>query len=170
MGKGLATGGDAGHNAHVPFLMHLRLIEEADYAATQELFGAAAAADLDGMLPKSAKDFEHYAEALVAKYLIPHRKSPHYKLVLKQVRQVVVAATSLWCHMGVGCTTHTSQVIKHALTPLSVQETKDVETCVAGVRADKLKAETAAKAAAAKSMVHSTVGVCVDNTSALRSS
>ncbi len=44
------------------------------------------------------------------------------------------------------------QVVKQALIPLSVQETKDVETCVAGVRADKLKAETAAKAAAAKSM------------------
>lgn len=42
-------------------------------------------------------------------------------------------------------------MVKQSLAPLSVQETKDVETCVAGVRSDKLKSETAAKAAAAKS-------------------
>lgn len=73
-------------------LLHNRLIEEADYAATQELFGATV--DLDAMLPKSAKDFEQFAEALVAKYLLAHCKSPHYKLLVKQVRR---------CLCGAGC-------------------------------------------------------------------
>lgn len=45
-----------------------RLIEEADLRAAQELFGGASGSGgskLDSMLPKSVKDFEEYAEALV---------------------------------------------------------------------------------------------------------
>lgn len=53
------------------------------------------------------------------------------------------------------------QVVKHSLAPLGVQETKDVETCVAGVRSDKLKSETAAKAAAVKSTLKNTCSNCV---------
>ena len=57
------------------------------------------------------------------------------------------------------CNNPRQQVVKHSLAPLNVQETKDVETCVAGVRSDKVKTETAAKAAAAKStVVATTVG------------
>lgn len=36
---------------------------------------------------------------------------------------------------------------KAALKPLDVQQTRDIETTVAGIRADKLKEKTAAEAA-----------------------
>ena len=39
------------------------------------------------------------------------------------------------------------QVTKAALKPLDLQQTKDIETAVAGIRADKLKEKTAADAA-----------------------
>ena len=38
-------------------------------------------------------------------------------------------------------------LVKAALGPMDVQQAKDVEVCLAGVRADKVKEETAAKAA-----------------------
>ena len=40
-----------------------------------------------------------------------------------------------------------AQVTKMALKPLDMQQTKDIETAVAGIRADKLKEKTAADAA-----------------------
>lgn len=106
-------------------LRQQRLIEESDYAATMELFGDVANIDLDGMLPKSAKDFELFAEGLAAKYLMPHRDSQHYKLLVKQV-------------------------MRRALAPMAVQETKDMETALAGIRAEKVKEEKALAAAANK--------------------
>ena len=38
-------------------------------------------------------------------------------------------------------------LVKAALGPMDVQQAKDVEVCLAGLRADKVKEETAAKAA-----------------------
>jgi hypothetical protein len=40
-----------------------------------------------------------------------------------------------------------AQVVKAALRPLDLQQTKDIETAIAGIRADKLKEKTAADAA-----------------------
>ena len=48
--------------------------------------------------------------------------SPHYKAMVKAL-------------------------LKAALGPVDVPQAKDIETCLAGVRADKVKEETAAKAA-----------------------
>ena len=45
-------------------------MEAADLQAAKDLFGADL--DLDKMQPKSAKDFEDLARAVVAKYLQPH--------------------------------------------------------------------------------------------------
>lgn len=49
-------------------------------------------------------------------------RSPHYKAMVKAL-------------------------VKAALGPMDVPQAKDIETCLAGVRADKVKEETAAKAA-----------------------
>ena len=62
-----------------------RLVEEADFRAAQELFGGQ---DLDKMQPKSAKDFEDYAAALVHKYVAAHSRSPHYKTLVKALLKV----------------------------------------------------------------------------------
>lgn len=101
-------------------LRQQRLVEEADFAAAQELFGANI--DLDAMQPKSAKDFDDFATALVNKYLAPHAKSAHYKSLVKAVA-------------------------KAAIKPLDLQQTKDIETAVAGMRSDKVKEKAAADAA-----------------------
>ncbi|GAB4817234.1 hypothetical protein N2152v2_004280 [Parachlorella kessleri] len=100
-----------------------RLVEEADFKATMELFGGGR--ELEGFIPKSAKDFEEYAALVVQKYLLPQAKSTHYKLLVKQL-------------------------IKHSLVFVSAQDAKDIETSVAGIRADKLKEEKAAAAAGKK--------------------
>ncbi|KAK9831396.1 hypothetical protein WJX81_000730 [Elliptochloris bilobata] len=101
-------------------LRQQKLVEEADLQAAMDLFGADL--DLDKMQPRSAKDFEDLARALAAKYLHPHGRSPHYKALVKAL-------------------------VKAALGPMDVQQAKDMEVCLAGVRADKVKEETAAKAA-----------------------
>lgn len=95
-------------------------MEEADFAAAQDLFGANI--DLDAMQPMSAKDFDDFGTALVNKYLAPHAKSTHYKSLVKAVA-------------------------KAAIKPLDLQQTKDIETAVAGMRSDKVKEKAAADAA-----------------------
>jgi hypothetical protein len=97
-----------------------RLVEEADLASAQDLFGSNV--DLDKLQPKTAKDFEDFAAALVGKYMLPHSKNTHYKALAKAVTRL-------------------------ALKPLDVQQTKDIETAIAGIRSDKLKEKAAADAA-----------------------
>lgn len=113
-------------------LRQQRLVEESDFRNAQELFGSDKT--LDSLAPKSAKEFEEYGRLLAAKYLLAHSRSPQYKSLLKAV-------------------------LKAALGPLPVQETKDLETTVAGIRADKVKAETAEKAAKAKAGKKKSVNV-----------
>ncbi|KAI3426155.1 hypothetical protein D9Q98_008532 [Chlorella vulgaris] len=98
-------------------LRQQRLVEEADYQATLELFGKAR--ELEGFTPKSAKDFEEFGKLVAGKHLLAHAKSPSYKAAVKALLKVALSA----------CTS---------------QEIKDVETCVAGLRSDKLKEEKAA--------------------------
>lgn len=100
-------------------LRQQRLIEESDYQATMELFGAGR--ELEGFIPKSAKDFEEFGKLVAAKHLVAHAKSSHYKAAIKSL-------------------------LRAALQTLSAQEVKDVETCVAGIRSDRLKEEKAAAA------------------------
>jgi site-specific recombinase XerC len=49
--------------------MYVRLVEESDLRAAQELFGAtnAATGQLDTMLPKTVKDFEEFSQLLVSR-------------------------------------------------------------------------------------------------------
>lgn len=97
-------------------LRQQRLVEEADYEATMELFGKKL--DLDTFIPKSTTDFEDLGKSIAAKYLVPHHKgnAAQYKAGLKAM-------------------------LHAALRPLTAAETKDIETAIAGVRADKLKEE-----------------------------
>eukprot|EP00193_Tetraselmis_chui_P012869 CAMPEP_0177770050 /NCGR_PEP_ID=MMETSP0491_2-20121128/10698_1 /TAXON_ID=63592 /ORGANISM="Tetraselmis chuii, Strain PLY429" /LENGTH=222 /DNA_ID=CAMNT_0019287199 /DNA_START=243 /DNA_END=911 /DNA_ORIENTATION=- len=95
-------------------LRQQRLVEEADFAAVKDLFGTDRS--LDTFIPKSAKEFDEFARMLAHKYLLPHADSSHYKSLLKSLNKV-------------------------ALVSMTAQETKDVETCLAGIRTDKLKAE-----------------------------
>ena len=49
-----------------------RLVEESDFALANELFGEDAA-DLEKFMPKSSKEFEHYATMVAGKYLRPYQ-------------------------------------------------------------------------------------------------
>ena len=93
-----------------------RLVEDADLRTTQDLFGSEVS--LDDFVPKSAKDYEQYGRLLAQKYLAPHVKSSHYKSLLKTL-------------------------LKDAVVSLDVQQVKDIETSVAGIRSEKLKEEKA---------------------------
>jgi translation initiation factor 3 subunit J len=100
-------------------LRQQRLVEEADFKAALELFGEGGR-DLETFIPKSAKDFEELGQILAAKFLLPHAKTgaAPYKAGLKSL-------------------------LHAALRPLSANEVKDVETCVSGVRSEKIKEEKA---------------------------
>lgn len=103
------------------FLAH-RLVEQSDFDAARDLFsgvGGDANKSLDDILPKTLKDFEDFADKIVNRYILPHRESKPYKAFLKAL-------------------------IKGALAPLLAEDTKDIETSVAGMRADKVKSEKAA--------------------------
>ncbi|KAK9828592.1 hypothetical protein WJX72_000930 [[Myrmecia] bisecta] len=99
-------------------LRQQRLVEEADFQATKELFGEDIS--LDDFIPKSNKDFEDFGKALAQKYLLPHSKSDKYKAMMKAL-------------------------LKYAMPPVGLQETKDLEACLAGIRAEKIKEDNAAK-------------------------
>lgn len=116
-------------------LRQQRMIEEADLRAAQELFGGASGSGgskLDSMLPKSVKDFEEYAEALVSRYVLVHKDSKNYKVLIKAL-------------------------LRGACEPLSTEDVKEVENSAGTIRADKVKAEKAA--AAAKSKTKKTLNV-----------
>lgn len=55
----------------------LRLVEEADYQATAELFGAKTEAkSVDIFIPKSESDFLEYAE-MISRKLVPYEVIPY---------------------------------------------------------------------------------------------
>ncbi|CAN8238336.1 unnamed protein product [Cochlearia groenlandica] len=68
-----------------------RLVEEADYRATAELFGTKVEEKtVDILIPKSESDFAEYAE-LIAHKLKPYEKSYHYIALLKAVMRLSVS-------------------------------------------------------------------------------
>ena len=99
-----------------------RLQEQSDLNAAKDLFGGGPEIDLETFAPKSVKDFEELARAVVAKYIQPHEKSAHFKALLKALLKCLLATSD-------------------------VQTVKDLESCLAGIRSDKLKEEKAAAAA-----------------------
>lgn len=97
-----------------------QLSEAADLKAAEELFGTGLS--LDKGAPKTAKEAEEFGRGLALKYMAPLAASQHYKAALKAL-------------------------VKGAVQPSSVQDIKDLEACLAGVRSDKIKEENAAKLA-----------------------
>lgn len=101
-----------------------RLQEESDLEAARAAFGLGVdEVDLESLNPKTQKEFEDYGRIVSAKYITQYNKSKFYKELLKAF-------------------------LKSSLAPLDVQQTKDLEACLAGIRTDKLKEEQAAKAKA----------------------
>ena len=103
--------------------------------SAKELFGSARGATalaLDTFEPKSLKDHEELARQVAQQYLLPHSKNQHYKTLLKAL-------------------------LKQACGPVALPEVKDLETCIAGIKSDKIKEDKAAKEAkkgAVSSLAH----------------
>ncbi|KAK1367230.1 Eukaryotic translation initiation factor 3 subunit J [Heracleum sosnowskyi] len=103
-------------------LRQQRLVEEADYKNTAELFGKKGGDDksLDIFIPKSENDFLEYAE-LISLKLRPYEKSFHYIGLLKSV-------------------------IRMSMTSLKASDAKEVASSVTAIANEKLKAEKEANA------------------------
>ena len=69
-------------------LRQQRLVEEADYAATMELFGSSR--ELDGFIPKTNKEFEEFGKLVAAKYLMGHASAKGYKGAMKSLLHVAL--------------------------------------------------------------------------------
>eukprot|EP01018_Ginkgo_biloba_P010545 Gb_15391 [translate_table: standard] len=107
-------------------LRQQRLVEEADYQSTTELFGKhSGEKSLDNFIPKSEGDFVEYAE-LVAHKLRPYEKSFHYLTFLKAV-------------------------MRHAMAALKAADAKEVASSVTVIANEKIKAEKDANAGKKKS-------------------
>lgn len=113
-----------------------RLQEQADLNSAKELFGAEAPTiDLDIFVPKSAKDFEELGRAVAGKFLLPHERGANYKTLLKAL-------------------------VKAALGGSDVQQVRDLESCLAGLRSDKVKEEKAAVAAKKGEILGTSMSLC----------
>lgn len=115
-------------------LRQQRLVEEADYRSTTELFAKKGdEKTLDNFIPKSESDFLEYAE-LVSHKLRPYEKSYHYIGLLKAVMRL-------------------------SMTSLKAADAKEVASSVTAIANEKLKAEKEAnagkkKAGAKKKQLH----------------
>jgi len=105
-------------------LRQQRLVEEADYQHTTELFGgkAGASADrtLEDFIPKSENDFLEYAELLSQK-IRPFEKSFHYMTLLRAL-------------------------MRHSVASLNAASAKEVASSLTVIANEKLKAERDATA------------------------
>ncbi|GLT32557.1 hypothetical protein SLA2020_072160 [Shorea laevis] len=114
-------------------LRQQRLVEEADYKSTTELFAKKGGDDktLDNFIPKSESDFMEYAE-LISNKLRPYEKSYHYIALLKAVMRL-------------------------SMTALKAADAKEVASSVTAIANEKLKAEkeaTSKKKVAKKKQLH----------------
>lgn len=101
--------------------LYNRLVEEADYKSTKELFGKGGdEKNLDNFIPKSESDFMEYAE-LISHKLRPYEKSYHYIGLLKAVMRL-------------------------SMTSLKAADAKDVASSITAIANEKLKAEKEAAA------------------------
>ncbi|XP_041015135.1 eukaryotic translation initiation factor 3 subunit J-like [Juglans microcarpa x Juglans regia] len=107
-------------------LRQQRLVEEADYSSTKELFSKRGdEKTLDNFIPKSESDFLEYAE-LISHKLRSHEKSFHYIGLLKAVMRL-------------------------SMTALKAADAKEVSSSVSAIANEKLKAEKEANAGKKKS-------------------
>ncbi|XP_058075192.1 uncharacterized protein LOC131223727 [Magnolia sinica] len=115
-------------------LRQQRLVEEADYKSTAELFAKQGdEKSLDNFIPKSENDFLEYAE-LVSHKLRPYEKSFHYIGLLKAVMRL-------------------------SMTSMKAADAKEVASSITAIANEKLKAEKEANAgkkkqAAKKKQLH----------------
>ncbi|CAI9087609.1 OLC1v1021718C3 [Oldenlandia corymbosa var. corymbosa] len=104
-----------------------RLVEEADYKSTKELFGKSGdEKNLDTFIPKSESDFLEYAE-LVSHKLRPFEKSFHYLGLLKAVMRL-------------------------SMVSLKGADAKDVASSITAIANEKIKAEKEANAGKKKTV------------------
>ncbi|XVF62517.1 hypothetical protein PTKIN_Ptkin09bG0014600 [Pterospermum kingtungense] len=97
-------------------LRQQRLVEEADYKSTTELFSKKGDdKTLDNFIPKSESDFVEYAE-LISYKLRPYEKSYHYIALLKSVMRL-------------------------SMTSLKAADAKDIASSITAIANEKLKAE-----------------------------
>ncbi|XVF28261.1 hypothetical protein REPUB_Repub15cG0014500 [Reevesia pubescens] len=97
-------------------LRQQRLVEEADYRSTTELFAKKGDdKTLDNFIPKSESDFLEYAE-LISHKLRPYEKSYHYIALLKAVMRL-------------------------SMTSLKAADAKDIASSITAIANEKLKAE-----------------------------
>ncbi|KAH6825125.1 Translation initiation factor eIF3 subunit [Perilla frutescens var. hirtella] len=102
-------------------LRQQRLVEEADYKSTAELFAKTGGENtIDNFIPKTESDFAEYAE-LIAHKLRPYEKSFHYIGLLKAVMRL-------------------------SLTSLKGADAKEVASSVTAIANEKIKAEKEANA------------------------
>ncbi|KAF3784815.1 Adam Eukaryotic translation initiation factor 3 subunit J [Nymphaea thermarum] len=113
-------------------LRQQRLVEEADYKSTTELFARKGdEKTLDNFIPKSENDFIEYAE-LISHKLRPYEKSFHYINLLKMVMRL-------------------------SMTSMKGAEAKEVASSVTAIANEKIKAEkeaTGKKKPAKKKQLH----------------
>ncbi|EXB53542.1 hypothetical protein L484_007913 [Morus notabilis] len=102
-------------------LRQQRLVEEADYKSTKELFGKKGdEKTLDNFIPKSESDFQEYAE-LISHKLLTFEKSYHYIGLLKSVMRLSTSS-------------------------LKAADAKDVASSITAIANEKLKLEKEANA------------------------
>ncbi|CAD5193432.1 unnamed protein product [Musa acuminata subsp. malaccensis] len=102
-------------------LRQQRLVEEADYKSTAELFARKGdEKSLDNFIPNSEDDFSEYAELLSHK-IQPHEKSFHYIGFLKAIMRL-------------------------SMTSLKAADAKEIASAVTAIANEKLKAEKEANA------------------------
>ncbi|XP_039113932.1 eukaryotic translation initiation factor 3 subunit J-A-like [Dioscorea cayenensis subsp. rotundata] len=104
-------------------LRQQRLVEEADYKSTAELFSKSNNSDaksLENFIPNSESDFTEYAE-LISHKIRPYEKSFHYIGLLKAVMRL-------------------------SMTALKAADAKEIATSVTAIANEKLKAEKEANA------------------------
>lgn len=114
--------------------------EQADLNSAKELFGSIPEIDLDTFIPKSAKDFEELGRAVSLKYIQPHERGSNYKLLLKSL-------------------------VKSVLANSEVQQVRDLESYLAGIRSEKLKEEKAAAAAKKGKVLHLKLSIWYNDSS-----
>ncbi|KAL3627654.1 hypothetical protein CASFOL_029017 [Castilleja foliolosa] len=108
-------------------LRQQRLVEEADYKSTAELFAKKGDdKTLENFIPKTESDFSEYAE-LVSHKLLPYEKSYHYIGLLKAVMRL-------------------------SLTSLKGSDAKDVASSITAIANEKIKAEKEANAGKKKTV------------------
>lgn len=114
-------------------LRQQRLVEEADYKSTEELFAMRGdEKSLENFIPKSESDFLEYAE-LVYHKIRPFEKSYHYMGLVKNV-------------------------MRFSMIPLKASDAKEIASWVSAIANEKLKAEKEAnvkrKQGAKKKQLH----------------